>query len=75
MKELLKRLTNRVVIGQYIAIIILVVSVAEIKLEEITTWKALLDIIINVLSNPFIVFSVLYNIFAGTNNPTNKKHF
>lgn len=75
MEQVISRLTNRIVIGQYIAIIVLVIAVAGIRVEEITTWGMLGTTIIEILSNPFIFFSILYNIFAGMNNPTSKKHF
>ena len=73
MKEILKRLKNKVVIGQYISIIILIIGVLGIEINTITSWKILFDLILTILSNPFILFSILYNIFSGINNPTNKK--
>jgi hypothetical protein len=69
------RLKSPVVIGQIVAIIALVLLVANIDPQTVTSWPILWGHVLRILSNPLIVFTLLYNIFAGLNNPTDKTSF
>lgn len=75
MKEFFKRLTNRVVIGQIFSMIFLIITIAGIKVEEIDTWVTLWNVILQIISNPFVIGNIIYQIWAGTNNPTNKNGY
>ncbi len=43
------------------------------KPETITSWALLADAVVKIVSNPFMLGSFIYTIFAIVNNPTAPK--
>lgn len=75
LKEIKERIVSPVFwlgVGSIIAIIF---QTAGIKFEEMTSWEVLLDNIITIISNPYMVISILVAVFSFLNNPKNKKGF
>jgi hypothetical protein len=75
MKEILKRLKSPVVISGIVSILTFTVTMLGIEFKDITTWEILFENLVAVFTNPFILFSVLVQLFAFFNNPTNKSSF
>ena len=75
MKEILKRLMRPVVIGGIVSIFGIIVAVAQINIQEVITWAILWKNVVAIVSNPFILLTIAYQIFAFLNNPANKKGF
>lgn len=40
--------------------------------EDLTTWESVFDLIINALSNPYVVFTIFISLWNAINNPTVK---
>jgi hypothetical protein len=78
-KNILKEIKERIVspvfwlgVGSIVSIIF---QTAGIKFEEMTSWEVLLDNIITIISNPYMVISILVAVFSFLNNPKNQKGF
>ena len=72
MKNILTRFKSKVVLGGLFAIII---TVSGINPENMTSWDVLFNNIVSIFANPFILISIIYQIFAFLNNPTDKEAF
>ncbi|MDL2276172.1 phage holin family protein [Breznakia sp. OttesenSCG-928-G09] len=42
----------------------------QMQPSDLTTWKGLIDLLIGVVTNPFLLFTVLWNIWTAANDPT-----
>lgn len=38
--------------------------------SDLTTWKGVADLIVGVVTNPFLLFTVGWNIWSAANDPT-----
>jgi hypothetical protein len=72
MKKILERLKSPVVLLGLLAIVI---SVSGISPENMTEWSILIDNIVGIFKNPFVLLSIIGSVFAFLNNPTDKEHF
>ena len=67
------RFKNPVFIAQLIlAILTPVLAYAGLTASDITTWKALLDLIVGAISNPYVLSLVLVSVWNALNDPTTK---
>jgi len=75
LKELKIRSLSPVFIASMFAVVAIIVNAAGIKFEEITSWGILLEDILMILKNPFLIGSIIVAVFGFLNNPTDKKKF
>lgn len=67
------RLKNPVFIAQIIlAILTPILAYAGLTMQDITTWKTLGDLIMNALSNPYVLGLVGVSVWNAINDPTTK---
>ena len=67
------RLKNPVFIAQIIlAILTPILAYAGLTMQDITTWKALGNLIMNALSNPYVLSLVGVSVWNALNDPTTK---
>lgn len=67
------RLKNPVFIAQIIlAILTPILAYAGLTMQDITTWKALGDLIMNALCNPYVLGLVGVSVWNAINDPTTK---
>ena len=67
------RLKNPVFIAQIIlAILTPILAYAGLTMQDITTWKTLGDLIMNALSNPYVLGLVGVSVWNVINDPTTK---
>lgn len=55
-----------------ISIVTPILAYLGISWESITTWKALLDVFIQAISNPVIVVAVICSVYTSIIDPTTK---
>ena len=72
MKNFIERFKSPVVIGGLISIVI---TISGINPNNMTSWEILFENLIGILQNPFILISIIYQIFAFLNNPTDRENF
>lgn len=72
MKELFKRFRSPVVIGGIFTIIIVV---SGIEPSNMTSWGLLFDNILAIFKNPFVLISIIWQVIAFLNNPTDKENW
>ena len=68
------RLTNPATYVAIISLVTLIFSTANIPLENINTWGALYNAIVTILSNPYILFSIV-GVLVGVGVDTSSKGF
>ena len=67
------RLKNPVFIAQIIlAILTPILAYAGLTMQDITTWKTLGDLMMNALSNPYVLGLVVVSVWNAINDPTTK---
>ena len=67
------RLKNRVFIVQLLlAVLTPMLAYAGLTMQDMTTWKALGDLIVNAISNPFVLMLVIQSVWNAINDPTTK---
>lgn len=67
------RFKNPVFIAQIIlAIFTPILAYAGLTASDITTWKALLDLILSAISNPYVLVLVIVSVWNALNDPTTK---
>ena len=65
------RLKNPVFIVQFIlAIFTPILAYAGLTAQDLTTWKALGDLIVNAISNPYVLSLVVVSVYNALNDPT-----
>ena len=72
MKELFKRFRSPVVIG---GIFTIIVVVSGIEPSNMTSWGLLFDNILAIFKNPFVLISIIWQVIAFLNNPTDKENW
>ena len=72
MKEMLKRFKSPVVISGLFTIIIVASGVNP---ENMTSWGVLFENIIAIFKNPFVFISIVWQVIAFLNNPTDKENW
>lgn len=75
MLEILKRFKSPAVWAGIISIFTIIIQGAGIKVAEITSWSILLNEFIKIVSNPYILISIIVAIIVFLNNPTESKKF
>ena len=71
MLNLKVRLKNPVFIFQIVlAIFTPILAYAGLTVQDITTWKALGDLLYNAISNPYVLMLVAVSVWNATNDPT-----
>lgn len=72
MKELFKRFRSPVVIG---GIFTIVIVVSGIEPSNMTSWGLLFENILAIFKNPFVLISIIWQVIAFLNNPTDKENW
>ena len=72
MKELFKRFRSPVVIG---GIFTIIVVVSGIEPSNMTSWGLLFENILSIFKNPFVLISIIWQVIAFLNNPTDKENW
>lgn len=72
MKELFKRFRSPIVIGGIFTIIIVV---SGIEPSNMTSWGLLFENILAIFKNPFVLISIIWQVIAFLNNPTDKENW
>lgn len=55
-----------------LAVIVPIVSYLGINLQDITSWKMLGDLLLQAISNPYLLALVVINVYNATIDPTTK---
>lgn len=67
------RFKNPVFIAQFIlAIFTPILAYAGLTAQDLTTWKALFDLIVDAISNPYVLSLVAVSVWNAINDPTTK---
>lgn len=67
------RLKNPVFVANLVVALLLpIVTYNNMEFTDLTTWKGLLDLIVNAFSNPFLLALVVTNAYGVINDPTVK---
>lgn len=53
-----------------IAIFVPILTYAGLTAQDITSWSILLDLIVDALSNPYVIVMVVVSIYNAVNDPT-----
>lgn len=65
------RFKNPIFIAQLIlSILTPILAYAGLTAQDLTTWKALLDLIIGAVSNPYVLGLVVVSVWNALNDPT-----
>lgn len=65
------RLRNPVFIAQLVlAVLTPILAYAGLTVQDLTTWKALGDLLIGALSNPYVLGLVIVSVFNAVTDPT-----
>lgn len=67
------RFKNPVFIAQLVlAILTPILAYAGLTGEDLTTWKALWDLLVGAISNPYVLSLVAVSVWNALNDPTTK---
>lgn len=67
------RFKNPVFIAQlFLAILTPILAYAGLTAQDLTTWKALWDLIVGAFSNPYVLSLVVVSVWNAFNDPTTK---
>ena len=72
MKELFKRFRSPIVISGIFTIFIVV---SGIEPSNMTSWGLLFENILAIFKNPFVLISIIWQVIAFLNNPTDKENW
>ncbi len=65
------RFKNPVFIAQLVlSIFTPVLAYAGLTVQDLTTWKALIDLLISAISNPYVLGLVVISVWNAVNDPT-----
>lgn len=65
------RFKNPVFIAQLVlSIFTPVLAYAGLTVQDLTTWKALVDLLISAISNPYVLGLVVISVWNAINDPT-----
>ena len=65
------RFKNPVFIAQLVlSIFTPVLAYAGLTVQDLTTWKALVDLLISAISNPYVLGLVVISVWNALNDPT-----
>lgn len=65
------RFKNPVFIAQLVlSIFTPILAYAGLTVQDLTTWKALVDLLISAISNPYVLGLVVISIWNAVNDPT-----
>ena len=65
------RFKNPVFVAQLIlAILIPILTYANLTVQDLTTWKAVLDLLIDAVCNPYVCGLVIISLWNAINDPT-----
>ena len=65
------RLQNPVFIAQIVmSILVRILGYAGVTVEDLTTWKALGDVLLNALSNPYCLGLMVVSVYNALIDPT-----
>lgn len=69
------RFKNPVFIAQLVlSVIVPIVGYFGLKLEDLTSWGTLFDLIVQALSNPFVIGLIVVSVYNALIDPTTKGH-
>lgn len=67
------RLKNPIFYAQIgLAIFTPILAYAGLTAQDLTTWKAVADLILNAISNPYVLSLVAVSVWNALNDPTTK---
>lgn len=65
------RFKNPVFIAQLIlAILMPILAYAGLKVQDMTTWQAVGDLLLGAISNPYVIGLVIVSVWNALNDPT-----
>ena len=67
------RFKNPVFVAQFVmAFFIPILGYFGLTTQDITTWKGLFDLLVDAVSNPYVVSLIVVSLWNATNDPTTK---
>lgn len=65
------RLKNPVFVAQLVlAVFTPILAYAGLTAKDLTTWKALFDLLVSAISNPYVLMLVVVSVWNAINDPT-----
>lgn len=53
-----------------ISVFVPVLTYFGLEAKDLTTWKAVIDLFINAISNPYVLLMIVVSVFNAVNDPT-----
>lgn len=67
------RFKNPLFIAQiFISILVPILTYFGLEAKDLTTWKSVFDLVVNALSNPYVVSMIVVSVFNAVNDPVTK---
>lgn len=67
------RLKNPMFIAQiFMSVLVPILGYAGLTVQDLTTWKALLDLFVNAISNPYCLGLMVVSVYNAIIDPTTK---
>lgn len=67
------RFKNPLFIAQmFISILVPILTYFGLEAKDLTTWKSVFDLVVNALSNPYVVSMIVVSVFNAINDPVTK---
>lgn len=55
-----------------ISILVPILTYFGLEAKDLTTWKSVFDLVVNALSNPYVVSMIVVSVFNAINDPVTK---
>ena len=69
------RFKNPLFIAQiFISILVPILTYFGLEAKDLTTWKSVFDLVVNALSNPYVVSMIVVSVFNAVNDPVTKRY-
>ena len=67
------RFKNPLFIAQIlISLFVPILTYFGLEAKDLTTWKSVIDLVVNALSNPYVVTMIVVSVFNAINDPVTK---
>lgn len=67
------RFKNPLFIAQIlISVFVPILTYFGLEAKDLTTWKSVIDLVVNALSNPYVVTMIVVSVFNAINDPVTK---
>ena len=74
-KTVLSRFKSPVVWAGIGSMFVIIISAAGYKIEDLTTWQTLLDVLKVIINSPATIIAILVSIFGYINDSSNRTNF